>query len=96
MTDLPGRKASAMGARGGLGATIARQFAVRNAHVAVGSRNGWHSRPGGWARDRAGNLMMGLDDSPWRNRAVACCPRRGARQVGSLPGPRRATTGAGK
>ena len=47
MTDLSGRKAHATGVRVGLGATIASEFAVRNAHMAVGGGNGGHSRPGG-------------------------------------------------
>lgn len=39
MIDLSGKKALVTGARGGLGAAIAREFAARNAHVAVSGRN---------------------------------------------------------
>ena len=55
MIDLSGKKAPATGARGGLGAANAREFAVRNAHVAVSGRNEGDCAPVGDAWDGRGN-----------------------------------------
>ncbi len=93
MTDLSGREVLATGARGGLGAAIARKLAVRNAHVAVSGRHEGDCAP--VVMHGMGKLMSDLDAVSGSGRTVACCPRRGACQTGSFLGLHRETAGSG-
>ena len=95
MIDLSGKKAPLTGARGGLGGAIAREIAVRNAHVAVSGRNECDCAPVGDAWDGTGKLKSALDAVSGSSPTAACFLRRGTGQTGSFVGLHRETVGAG-